>query len=276
MQRLTLSDVDRAIKGKGAQWSAERGLDPDLFEQMLGLSIGDETAALLVPASRSALGFNSTDLPNKVDWRSHDGGDWTGPVKAQGACRSCVSFAVVAAMECAIRIKSGNSAMAIDLSEADLFFCGGGTCDRGWELPSALNRARDHGIGLAEEFPYEPRQSACKTIASRHKIAHWRTLASRAQRQAAIAEEGPVIACMQVFEDLPYYRSGIYEHLTGNEIGLHAVCLVGYDNDDQCWIAKNSWSERWGEKGLFRIKYGQCCIDDALPSYALSIAEESS
>jgi C1A family cysteine protease len=41
----------------------------------------------------------------------------------------------------------------------------------------------------------------------------------------------------------------------------HAVTIVGFNDDDsvpECsgyWIVKNSWSEKWGEKG-----YGRLCI----------------
>jgi len=37
------------------------------------------------------------------------------------------------------------------------------------------------------------------------------------------------------------------------------VLIVGYDDSQQCWIAKNSWSESWGEAGFFRIAYDSGC-----------------
>ena len=42
----------------------------------------------------------------------------------------------------------------------------------------------------------------------------------------------------------------------------HAVLLVGYGSDTvggetvKYWIAQNSWGERWGEGGYFRIERG--------------------
>ncbi len=36
---------------------------------------------------------------------------------------------------------------------------------------------------------------------------------------------------------------------------LHDVAIVGWDDGQQVWIIKNSWSENWGEKGFMRIKY---------------------
>ncbi len=40
----------------------------------------------------------------------------------------------------------------------------------------------------------------------------------------------------------------------------HVVALVGWDDDDDCWIAKNSWDDDWGENGYFRIKRGTSCL----------------
>ena len=94
---------------------------------------------------------------------------------------------------------------------------------------------------------------------------------SRDQRKTALAEDGPIVGCMKVFEDFRAYKAGIYEHVTGAQIGLHAVCIVGFDDDQGCWIVKNSWSDRFGEDGYFRIRYGECCVDDVFPSYQLNV-----
>ena len=31
--------------------------------------------------------------------------------------------------------------------------------------------------------------------------------------------------------------------------GGHAVCAVGYDDFQQCFIVRNSWGEDWGDQG---------------------------
>jgi len=59
------------------------------------------------------------------------------------------------------------------------------------------------------------------------------------------------------------YKSGIYKHVSGGRVGGHAIRLVGYgkEGDVNFWILANSWGEKWGEQGWFRMAWGECGID---------------
>ena len=59
----------------------------------------------------------------------------------------------------------------------------------------------------------------------------------------------------------------MYEYVTGGSTGKHAVCVVGYDDVDECWLVKNSWGDDRGESGYIRIKYGECGLDANYPFY---------
>ena len=50
-------------------------------------------------------------------------------------------------------------------------------------------------------------------------------------------------------------------HVSGAQLGGHCICIVGYSNADNAWIARNSWGPDWGEGGYFRIGFGECGID---------------
>jgi C1A family cysteine protease len=36
----------------------------------------------------------------------------------------------------------------------------------------------------------------------------------------------------------------------------HEICIVGWDDDDDAWIVKNSWGPYWGLDGYIKVKYG--------------------
>ena len=47
--------------------------------------------------------------------------------------------------------------------------------------------------------------------------------------------------------------------------GGHAVKIVGWGTDPSAgdyWKVANSWNPYWGEKGFFRIAFGEGGIDD--------------
>ena len=74
---------------------------------------------------------------------------------------------------------------------------------------------------------------------------------------------GPIEVGFTVYEDFMTYKSGIYQHVTGEDLGGHAVKLVGWGIEDgiEYWKIANSWNEDWGENGYFRIKMGECGIE---------------
>ena len=77
----------------------------------------------------------------------------------------------------------------------------------------------------------------------------------------AIYSSGPVETGFTVYEDFMSYQSGVYKHVTGSQLGGHAVKIIGWG--DGYWICANSWSTSWGEKGFFKIAFGDCGIDSA-------------
>ena len=62
---------------------------------------------------------------------------------------------------------------------------------------------------------------------------------------------------MLVYEDFRHYKSGIYSRVSGKYLGGHAVLLVGYNDDEEYFMVKNSWGPDWGEDGYFRIAYSE-------------------
>ena len=79
-----------------------------------------------------------------------------------------------------------------------------------------------------------------------------------------LAAKGPLIACFTVYADFYNYTGGVYRHTSGGVEGGHCVCCIGYDDNLQAWLCKNSWGSGWGMGGYFWIGYGQCGIDASM------------
>jgi len=70
---------------------------------------------------------------------------------------------------------------------------------------------------------------------------------------------GSVEVDFSVYEDFLNYKSGVYQHLTGNYLGGHAVKAIGWGVEDgvKYWIIVNSWNEGWGDNGQIKILRGE-------------------
>jgi C1A family cysteine protease len=168
-----------------------------------------------------------------------------------------------------------------DLSEAELFFCAGpqagaGACPQGgWWPADAMPYLRSTGVGEESCFPYSDQHIPCNTCNDRDKQAVYITRSAEIldvqDRKKYISKIGPMIGGMIVFSDFPYYESGVYSHVTGGQEGGHCIQIIGYDDDQSCWVCKNSWGPDWGDNGYFKIAYGEpdCGIDTKFPFWGV-------
>ncbi|KAE8573220.1 Cat28 [Halyomorpha halys] len=102
-----------------------------------------------------------------------------------------------------------------------------------------------------------------------HKVERAYTIKNDvAQIQQEILLHGPVEAALIVYTDLTTYKSGVYHHVTGHEMGPHAVRIIGWGVEDKTpyWLVANSWNTHWGDKGFFKILRGtnHCRIESLI------------
>lgn len=66
---------------------------------------------------------------------------------------------------------------------------------------------------------------------------------------------GPVEIAITVYNDFVTYKSGVYKHVTGSELGGHAIRMLGWgtENGVDYWIVANSWNNGWGDNGFIKI-----------------------
>ncbi len=264
-----LSDIQNAIMAMGYSWTAGKTSVSELAPMQKRKRLGLRKSDTERPDKAGAV--LRLGHPSAFDWRNNSGNYMT-PIKDQSGCGACVAFGTCATIEAADKIYQKNPSLSIDLSEADLFFRGGGNCANGWYFEPALNRSMDHGICTEACYPY-PDGPMCPNCDNQPlRIAGYTKLSSNDAVKDWIANYGPVLGGMDVYEDFFYYLGGIYRYSYGGYIGGHAVCLIGYDDGQSCWLGKNSWSTMWGEDGWFKIGYNECGLLRSYPAYGIAMS----
>jgi C1A family cysteine protease len=294
MSSISLEDVKREIRNKGAKWSSvdqslARGLESGDIKNKLGLKVKEEELVRLRSAKQkidfeglvSRYRRSSQRLAGpiaSVDWRSFNGQNAVTSIKNQLNCGSCVAFGVAAGVESMAIIEQNKQ---YDLSEAELFFCAGpqagaGACPLGGWWPSdAMPYLTNTGVGQENCFPYSDQQIPCNTCKERDQQAVYITenveILDVDDRKKYISAIGPMIGGFDVFSDFMYYQSGVYSHVTGPAEGGHCIQVIGYDDNQSCWICKNSWGAAWGENGFFKMAYNDddCGMDTRYPFWGV-------
>lgn len=184
-------------------------------------------------------------------------------VKNQAQCGSCVAFGTTAAFEQTYWKKTGSKVL---FSERYLFFCDpykGYGCNGGWSLNGGAVAASNSSKGMIEDSqcPYYNGQynyncgAGCNTGAKKYTMPHSSVSANSYIRMLNSGKA--IIIGMIVYEDFRYYKSGIYEHLQGGQLGGHCMALVGYGTSakgEHYWVIKNSWGTGWGDQGYIRVR----------------------
>ncbi len=75
-----------------------------------------------------------------------------------------------------------------------------------------------------------------------------------------LAAHNPIAFGFSVYESFMSQvvaKTGVVPMPAKNEsmVGGHAVLLVGYDDDKQCYLVLNSWGKKWGDGGFFYLPY---------------------
>jgi len=232
-------------------------------------------------------------IPDSFDWRTQGA---VTRVKDQASCGSCWAFSTIGNIE-------GQWFLAknplTEFSEEQLVDCDFNNCAcfGGWPVNAYKYIMQVGGVLPESKYGYcvpphgncypcmsdknvsfcGPPPEYCNTTCHFKlqdvgvKISKYITIPKEEDQIAAyLVQQGPLSVLLNA-NSLQLYHHGVLDPLFCNPTSLdHAVTLIGYgiDGKKPYWLVKNSWGEKWGEKGYFRMYRGKgkCGINTSVSS----------
>lgn len=138
--------------------------------------------------------------------------------------------------------------------------------DGGSSIETALKAVKKWGACSASVWPNEkgfneaPTKDAYDNGKKGHEITTYHKVSTLLQCKKAIASGYPVALCLDWAFKTIDDKTFILNSLTDKDIEeydgpCHAVVMVGYDDTTKLIEIRNSWSEKWGNKGYGYIRY---------------------
>lgn len=236
----------------------------------------DNPAKVPQAVNIASLAGASATLPSKVDLTP-----FTPPIGDQGQTSTCVGWSTgyygktISEAVANNYNQSNLSSPSYEMSPKDMFLSiadnlkGSTDCQSGTQITYALDVLVNNGVATMATVPWDPSITNCSqsqvqaswnTDAANHKIVYYRTIASTVQGiKEQLAANNPVLMGIKVSNEFENYSGGVITGATfPNPVGLHAQCIIGYDDSQGsggAFHVANSWGTSWGESGFYWIDY---------------------
>ncbi|XP_015792119.1 cathepsin B [Tetranychus urticae] len=295
-----LSDeMVNAINSLNTTWKAKRnfvGVHVDYVKGLLGVHPSDDNIVPLLEEDFEV----AADIPESFDSREA----WSNCssisfIRDQASCGSCWAFGAVEAMSDRICIASGGE-LQVELSAEDLltcchlcgFGCSGGFPGMAWFhwvhfgivtgglyggegcQPYKFPPCEHHIPGPRPECKLEKTPKCEKKCQPGYPKSYQEdkyyglksySVGSVKKIQTEIMTNGPVEGAFTVYSDFLSYSSGVYQRHSHDQLGGHAIRILGWGVEDgiDYWLVANSWNTDWGDQGYFKIRRGtnECGIE---------------
>lgn len=203
-------------------------------------------------------------LPKKVDLRNV-----CPPVYDQGKLGSCTANAIGGAFQYELIKQKAQSFMPsrLFIYYNERVIENTVNNDNGAMIRDGIKTVNKQGVCPEEMWPYnisefaQKPQSGCYKEALKHQVlSYHRVLRDINQMKGCLSEGSPFVFGFSVYESFEspqVAQTGIVNLPLKTEalLGGHAVAAVGYDDDQKRFIVRNSWGDKWGQKGYFTMPF---------------------
>ncbi len=197
------------------------------------------------------------ELAESVDLR-----EWDSTVEQQGYLGSCASHAVTSAYE--LMVKNQYPDKFVDLSRLFVYYNTREAEDTimedagVYQLRNSLSAIKRYGVCKEELWPYDATAMFTKPTAEAYAeaqqrtITEYRSLSTLSEMLDAIASYRPVVIGLEIFPGFYILGPDGVVPIPGPDdysMGGHAMTLVGYNQTNKTFTAKNSFGSKWGDNG---------------------------
>jgi C1A family cysteine protease len=161
--------------------------------------------------------------------------------------------------------------------------------DAGSSVIDAIQSVHETGVCDEKMWPYDIKKfknkptSDCYIFADNHRTNTYNSVKqSLDQIKQSILNGYPIafgFTVYQSFESDDVAKTGNMTMPTPDDVvlGGHCVAAVGFDDDRQVIICRNSWGSDWGDKGYFYMPYEYITNEDLASDFWIinSVEEES-
>ena len=166
LERMDPASLQAAVQQAGESWLTGVTSVSELSDQEKRNRLGAvpppgepslEERERIATANRAAAAMTAAGAPSAFDLRNVNGQNFITPIRDQGSCGSCVAFGSVATVEGTFRRQRNDPNLAVDLSEAHLFYCiaraQGRNCSNGWWCDKGIDAFKTTGSPMKPATP---------------------------------------------------------------------------------------------------------------------------
>uniref|UniRef100_A0A2M3Z876 Putative cathepsin b n=1 Tax=Anopheles braziliensis TaxID=58242 RepID=A0A2M3Z876_9DIPT len=283
----------RRVLARARSWKPDTNFRSNIhyhtFRSLKG--IGESRTGFKVPIKHYDYVYD-IDIPESFDSREQwPKCDSLREIRNQGTCGSCWAVAAASVMSDRVCIHT-NGTRNVAIAAEDLMGCcadcgngceGGfldGTSFQYWVDAGLVSGGAYNSTEGCKPYPFKPclypftdchREESPKCKHHCHDGLDKRYARDKVYGSVAysvprderviryeIMTNGPVEAGFDVYEDVFLYKSGVYRHVYGEQVGKHAVRIIGWGREGGIpyWLISNSYGEDWGDHGYFKIVRG--------------------